>query len=81
MIEDSDTLWPHFAPFWMDARAVAPGLLLTGGYALFLKQRWLLASGDINTLVGVREWRDPVPRSTRDLDFIVEVGLIASPDR
>ena len=36
-----DEIWPHFAPLWADLRGVSPGLLLTGGYGLFLKQRWL----------------------------------------
>jgi hypothetical protein len=36
-----DELWEHFAPLWIDLRESAPGLLLAGGYALFLKQLWL----------------------------------------
>ena len=36
-----DELWPHFAPLWTDLRLIAPGLLLAGGYGLFLKQLWL----------------------------------------
>lgn len=38
-----DELWPHFVPLWNDLRAIAPGLLLAGGYGLFLKQRWLVS--------------------------------------
>lgn len=38
-----DGLWPHFAPLWVDLRAVTPNVLLAGGYALFLKQRWLVS--------------------------------------
>jgi hypothetical protein len=38
-----DELWPHFAPLWIDLRAIAPRLLLTGGYGLFLKQQWLIS--------------------------------------
>lgn len=38
-----DDLWPHFAPLWADLRQMAPGLLLAGGYGLFLKQQWLIA--------------------------------------
>lgn len=30
-----------FVPLWADLTAVAPGLLLAGGYGLFLKQSWL----------------------------------------
>lgn len=38
-----DELWPHFVPLWTDLRAIAPKLLLAGGYGLFLKQQWLVA--------------------------------------
>ena len=38
-----DELWPHFVPLWKDLRAIAPGLLLAGGYGLFLKQQWLIS--------------------------------------
>jgi hypothetical protein len=44
MSEDlQDGLWPHFVPLWTDLRAITPKLLLAGGYALFLKQRWLIS--------------------------------------
>ena len=36
-----DPLWRYFVPLWADLTAVAPGLLLAGGYGLFLKQSWL----------------------------------------
>ena len=39
----TDEMWPHFAPLWTDLRQIAPGLLLAGGYALFLKQQWLVS--------------------------------------
>jgi len=76
-----DPLWPHFAALWTDLRRIAPGILLTGGYGLFLKQSWLLSNADVPTIVGVHAWHDQIPRSTRDLDFIAEVGLIASPEQ
>ena len=76
---DLDALWPYFAPLWADLRKIAPGILLAGGYALLLKQRWLLSNVGIATVVNVRQWHDQIPRSTKDLDFIAEVGLIASP--
>lgn len=41
--EPQDGLWPHFVPLWTDLRAITPTLRLAGGYALFLKQRWLIA--------------------------------------
>jgi hypothetical protein len=76
----TDDMWPHFAPLWMDLRAIAPGLLLAGGYALFLKQQWLIAkANDITrTLVAIEHWIDAIPRVTNDLDFVVELDLIAS---
>lgn len=81
MTNHLDPLWPHFATLWTDLRRIAPGILLTGGYGLFLKQSWLLSNADIPTVVDVRVWHDQIPRSTRDLDFIAEVGLIASPEQ
>lgn len=41
--EQQDGLWPHFVPLWTDLRTITPTLRLAGGYALFLKQRWLIA--------------------------------------
>ena len=41
--EVQDELWPHFVPLWTDLRKIAPGLLLAGGYGLFLKQQWLIS--------------------------------------
>lgn len=41
--DSQDELWSHFVPLWTDLRAVAPSLLLAGGYGLFLKQQWLVS--------------------------------------
>src|SRR5438046_2354311 len=41
--EAQDPLWPYFVPLWTDLRKIAPGLLLAGGYGLFLKQQWLVS--------------------------------------
>ena len=80
-----DDLWPHFAPLWTDLRAITPGLLLAGGYGLFLKQQWLLSQmeartpteqGGIATLVDMARWMNPTPRVTKDLDFVVQLDMI-----
>lgn len=78
----SDEMWPHFAPLWLDLRTISPRLLLAGGYALFLKQQWLVSKADNSapTLVAVERWIDSTPRVTNDLDFVVELDLIASPE-
>jgi len=101
MVDQDDELWPHLAPLWTELRNIAPGLLLAGGYGLFLKQKWLLLNlshvlqengvlilteagdrllteGSVPTLVSIARWKDPTPRVTNDLDFVVELDLIAS---
>lgn len=80
-----DELWPHFTSLWTDLRAIAPGLLLAGGYALFLKQQWLVSQlrfpgleDAARTLIAIQRWRDQSPRVTKDFDFITSLDLIAS---
>lgn len=82
-----DELWPHFVPLWTDLRAIAPRLLLAGGYGLFLKQQWLVsqlrslgAAAEVRTLVPLHRWKDQTPRVTKDFDFIAGLDLIASPE-
>lgn len=74
-------LWTTFAPLWSQLRAISADLKLAGGYGLFLKQQWLASplGEDARPLVPLNRWRDGVPRVTKDIDLIVEVGLIASP--
>jgi hypothetical protein len=98
----ADEMWPHFVPLWTDLRSTGKSLLLAGGYALFLKQQWLLshlallttqdgrsllvreerliAKSSIPTTVAIERWSDQTPRATNDLDFVVELDLIASSD-
>ncbi|WP_254512824.1 hypothetical protein [Anatilimnocola floriformis] len=84
MAQNSDPLWPLFAPLWTELRAVSPGLLLAGGYALFLKQQWLISQSHLNLgnhvapFISIERWLDPTPRATNDLDFVVGVEIIAS---
>lgn len=75
-----DPLWRHFVPLWTDLTAVAPGLLLAGGYGLFLKQSWLADKKDVLTVVAIDRWGSNRPRVTKDFDFITSLDLIASAD-
>lgn len=82
-----DELWPYFVPLWTDLRVIAPGLLLAGGYGLFLKQQWLVSqlhslgtADEVRTLVAIHRWKNPTPRVTKDFDFIAGLDLIASPE-
>jgi hypothetical protein len=50
---EQDELWPHFVPIWTDLRNIAPGLLLAGGYGLFLKQQWLQVNPDVPVIVPI----------------------------
>lgn len=74
-------LWSSFVPLWSELQGIASGLKLAGGYGLFLKQQWLAspAADGARPLVPLDRWRDGIPRTTKDIDLIVEVGLIASP--
>jgi hypothetical protein len=73
-------LWPTFVPLWSELRSIAPELKLAGGYGLFLKQQWLAssASGDARPMIPLDRWRDGIPRVTKDIDLVAEVGLIGS---
>lgn len=42
-LDELDPLWTQFVPLWNDLRAVAPALLLAGGYGLILKQIWIVS--------------------------------------
>lgn len=73
-----DPLWPHFRPLWSDLKAVGEdGLLVAGGYGLFLKQNWLLPNEEVRIVVPVRQWLNATPRVTKDLDIVVGLELIA----
>jgi hypothetical protein len=52
----------------------ANGLLLGGGYGLYLKQLHLADSG-VRTLIGAELW--PAPRATQDLDLMLSAELVA----
>jgi len=73
-----DELWPYFEPLWRELRAVDDKFLLTGGYALFLKHRWLISRQEVRTVIPVARWLDATPRVTKDFDLIAHIELIAS---
>jgi hypothetical protein len=60
MTEQDDPLWRHFEPIWGAIRAIDKRVLLAGGYALFLKQRWLLAQASSNVVSGYWSVEDQV---------------------
>lgn len=53
----------------------AHGILLGGGYGLYLKQLHL-AETDVRTLIGADLW--PAPRATEDLDLMLAAELVAN---
>jgi len=52
----------------------ARGILLGGGYGLYLKQLHLAGAG-VRTLIGADLW--PTPRATQDLDLMLSAELVA----
>jgi virulence-associated protein VapD len=52
----------------------ANGILLGGGYGLYLKQLHLAGAG-VRTLIGAELW--PAPRATQDLDLLLSAELVA----
>ncbi|HSA33752.1 MAG TPA: hypothetical protein P5077_08510 [bacterium] len=73
-----DELWPYFEPLWRDLRSIDDKFLLIGGYALFLKHRWLISRPEVRTVIPLARWRDAAPRVTKDFDLIANIELIAS---
>lgn len=77
MTNINDPLWPHFKPLWLDFETAEKNVLVAGGYGLFLKQQWLLASSDLPIVVPFERWTNTVPRATADMDLIVSLDLIS----
>lgn len=72
-----DLLWPHFSPLWHDLGvASSTDILVAGGYGLFLKQRWLSEGSRSRTVVPIQNWRDAIPRVTKDVDLVLGLDLI-----
>lgn len=72
-----DELWRHFKPLWKDLSSIGQGLLIAGGYGLFLKQQWLLAQENPSIVIPLNRWSDATPRVTKDLDLVVGLDFIA----
>ena len=53
------------------------GILVAGGYGLFLKQSWLLQHPEVPIVVPINQWRDTAPRVTKDLDLVIGLDLIS----
>ena len=73
-----DQMWSEFHPLWDALLAAGGGLLVAGGYGLFLKQHWLLNNPAVPTIVQLERWGDQTPRVTKDQDIVVDLDLIAS---
>ncbi len=74
-----DQMWEEFTPLWTELLTLNALLLICGGYGLYLKQRWLLnpEQRQAPIIVGLDRWRDVVPRTTKDVDLIVGIEIIA----
>lgn len=77
MTNTTDPLWAHFKPLWLDFHKVGDGVLVAGGYGLFLKQQFLLGARDQPIVIPLERWPDAAPRATGDMDLIVALDLIA----
>jgi len=77
MTEANDPLWNHFKPLWLDFAKAGDGVLVAGGYGLFLKQQWLLGSGKQPIVVPFENWPNAAPRATGDMDLVVALDLIS----
>jgi hypothetical protein len=76
----SDPLWAEFCALRAEMLAEGLDILLAGGYALFLKQRWVQSQPDVPVVVAPASWLDVAPRVTKDLDLVVSLDVLASAD-
>ena len=73
MTAGSDLLWPYFVDLW-NALGYQYKLTLIGGYAIALKQRWLLENSEEQTILAASSW--PVARATLDMDMVIRIELL-----
>jgi len=78
MNASDDPLWLHFASLWQDLRKVGSGLLVAGGYGLFLKQQWAGNAAGPLIAIPMERWQNATPRVTKDLDLIIGLDLISN---
>jgi len=78
-IKYNDPLWEHFIPAWTSLETLGCNACLIGGYALALKQRWLLESKNTSTLIDKAQW--PISRVTQDLDVVFPIRVIGDPKK
>lgn len=69
----NDSLWEYFVPVWRKLEELDCKACLIGGYALALKQRWLISTREA-TLIGYEKW--PALRVTQDLDVVFPIKII-----
>ena len=73
-----DEMRPFFGPLLSDLLHERDGgILVAGGYGLFLKQSWLLQNPELPTVVPINQWLDNSPRVTKDLDLVVGLDVIS----
>lgn len=73
-----DEMRPLFGPLLADLfEGRDGGILVAGGYGLFLKQSWLLQHPELPIIVPISQWRDNTPRVTKDLDLVVGLDMIS----
>ncbi|WP_035613472.1 hypothetical protein [Haloferula sp. BvORR071] len=72
-----DTLKLEFLALWNHlAGAGTPPLAIAGGYGLLLKQEMLLERGGQGILIPLERWSQAAPRTTKDLDFVIDLAFI-----
>lgn len=72
-----DPLWSHFKTLWLDLGKAGDGILVAGGYGLFLRQQSLLDERTTAIAIPFERWTDAAPRATGDMDLIVSLDLIS----
>lgn len=72
-----DVLKQEFLALWSQlAKAGTPPLAIAGGYGLLLKQVDLRERGGFGVLVPLERWGEATPRTTKDLDLVIDLDFI-----